>query len=354
MPNVGGEWHRLLDLETPEDWGVFTQPGGLAKNAENLAFLTQTPETLKMPLDHPDRQAQGRSYYNRLVKRSPAWVKRYVHAQLGDDPDGTAVFRESFTRNFHVVPGKRLTPGIGHNGGPSIFDDYEESEGIPQPDVDVFQGGITPDQGMQLLVGQDFGRNPCAVICQLDHRGRFLVLEEIVSTGVGLQTHITNRLRPTLMQPRYLGMPVLVVGDPSGVARDNYEESCFDLLEREGFTTQSAPTNAIDPRLRAVENLLLQQVGGKAMFLLDEGRCPNLLKALMGLYRYGKMNNGQIRPVPDKTNPWSDLADALQYAALMAQPGAYTAVAKALKGALRRRGVGNSQQRKRISPRGWA
>jgi hypothetical protein len=359
MPNVGSEWHRLLDLEVPDDWKVYLQPGGLEPEAENLNWLTQTPITLALPLDHPDRLEQGRTYYRRLSKRAKSWVKRYVHAQYGDDPDGTAVFGESFVRNFHVVPGKRLGPpvsydtydsapdsesepnaGIGHNGGPPIVE---------------YEGGLTPIPGMPLIVGQDFARNPCAVITQLDPRGRFLVLDEIVSVGIGLWQHLTQRLRPMLSQPRYLGFQILVVGDPSGNIRDAYEETSFDLVERAGFTCQPAPTNRIAPRLSAVEGLLLQQIGGKAAFLLDEGRCPSLLKALMGLYKYGKTAQGQTKPLPDKTNPWSDLADALQYAALGAQPEAQLEIARTLKHAQRRFRVGidSDAHRARRSARGW-
>jgi hypothetical protein len=49
----------------------------------------------------------------------------------------------------------------------------------------------------------------------------------------------------------------LRVGDPSGVAKGNVsEESCFDALQRLGLPCFPAPTNDIEPRLRAVEALL--------------------------------------------------------------------------------------------------
>jgi hypothetical protein len=55
-------------------------------------------------------------------------------------------------------------------------------------------------------------------------------------------------------------MKMCVVGDPSGVAKSNIsEESCFDAVQRHGLPAYPAPTNDIEPRLRAVENLLLRQ-----------------------------------------------------------------------------------------------
>ena len=146
MPTEGSDWHKFMDLNTPPDWQVFIQPSGLDDDAENLDWLTQTSETLKLPVGDPRRRAQGRTYYERLARgHGEDWVKRYVMAQYGNDPSGTAVFRESFRRSFHVVD--ELMPVVGH----------------------------------PLILGQDFGRDPCTVICQLDHKGRLLVLEEVIA-----------------------------------------------------------------------------------------------------------------------------------------------------------------------------
>ena len=103
MPSEGTEWHKFMELDTPIDWQIFIQPGGLDKHAENLAWLTQTAETMKLGANDERRLAQGRSYYERLARgHGLDWVLRYVHAKYGNDPSGTAVFRESFNRSFHV------------------------------------------------------------------------------------------------------------------------------------------------------------------------------------------------------------------------------------------------------------
>lgn len=315
MPNEGSEWHKKLTEDLPDDWEVFFQPGGLDPTAENLNWLTQTPETLKLPLGDPKRIAQGRSYYTRLASsQGAAWVKRYVHAQFGTDPDGTAVFNGSFSRSFHVVKGTRL-----NNPAP-------EGDEVP-----LYEGGIEVHRGYPLIVGQDFARNPCSVITQLDPRGRFNALEEIVVEDIGLETHILKNLRPRLMQPRYMGLPVIVIGDPSGVAKGPFgEENAFDILRRHGFACFQASTNLIEPRIRAVEKLMLAAVAGDAMFRVDEGRCSNLIRALGGLYRYGKTKDGETKPKPEKKHPWSDIADALQYAALGADVGMQSIVTKVL------------------------
>jgi len=294
FPTEGSDWHRLFELETPSEWQIFKQPGGLDDDAENLDWLTQTPETMKLPLGHPDRRAQGRKYYQRLSEgNSPDWVERYVHARYGNDPSGSAVFRTTFKRGFH----------LGHN--------------------------LTPIDGYPLIISQDFGRNPCALIGQLDHRGRLLVFEELASTDMGLELHIQRALRPALWDKRFIGRSVYLIGDPAGRQRStSYEETSFDLLKRNGFSCYPAPTNDIDKRIRAVEALLLQQEDGGPMLIIDEDRCPMLVRALSGMYRYAKKRSGELNVLPDKTHPWSDLADALQYMCLAVHGGLTDYVAR--------------------------
>jgi hypothetical protein len=155
FPSEGSAWHEMME-NPPEDMAVFKQPGGLDEHAENLNYLLQTPDTLKLPIDHPERVAQGRTYYARLARsRNKDWVDRYIHAKYAPDPSGTAVFKDSFSRAFHVV---------------------DDIEAINAP----------------LIVGQDFGRNPVSIILQMDHRGRVLVLEEIWAEDIGLLTHLPN------------------------------------------------------------------------------------------------------------------------------------------------------------------
>jgi hypothetical protein len=300
MPSEGTDWHKFMDTKTPIDWQIFIQPGGLEANAENLNWLTQTSETLKLPVDDPARIAQGRTYYERLARGHGAdWVKRYVHAQYGNDPSGTAVFRESFTRAFHVV--KNLQPVSGH----------------------------------PIIIGQDFGRDPCSVICQLDHRGRLLVLEEVAAEDIGLEAHVQRALRPALMHERYLGKAIAMVGDPSGISKSSiYEETTFDVLKRLGFMAFPAPTNDIDPRLRAVEAFLESQRDGGAAILFDEDRCPTLIQAMAGGYRFAKTRSGARKPLPDK-NEYSHIADALQYACLSAHGGMAGLFAKRMAGRIR-------------------
>lgn len=310
MPTEGDAWHKLMELDTPPDFQVFKQPGGLTPNAENVENL-------------PGQRA----YYERLSRgQSPAWIKRYVNAEYGDDPSGSAVFKETFKRSFHTVTLSR--PGA-------------------EPER---KHALEPVYGYPLIVAQDFGRNPCALICQMDHKGRGLVLEEIVSEDIGLELHLRQGLLPVLNKQEYAGRQVIVIGDPSGRQRStSYEETSFDVVKRAGLRAYPAPTNDINKRLRAVDALLLQQRDGGPALMIDADRCPTLVLALQGRYRYAKRKNGQLSPLPEKLHPWSDLADDLQYFCLVVQGGMH----EYLTNRIERVRTAQSAPRKRVTAAAW-
>lgn len=313
MPAEGSEWHDFMENALP-NWQMFIQPGGLAADAENLQWLLQTEETRKLAEDDPIRIAQGRKYYENLASgKNPDWIKRYVHAQYGNDPSGSAVFRETFLPNWHVFKQKTtaVTGGFGNISG-------------------TVEPGITPVGNAPIVIGMDFGRDPCAVITQVDGLGRLLVLGECVVEDMGLENAILRNLKPLLMNPRYLGKPIVVVGDPAGTAKSSlYEVTSFDMLKSCGFVAFPAPTNDVDARIQAVDAFLLQQRQGGPAFMIDGDHCPTLVRALSGGYRYAKTKAGVRKPTPDK-NSFSHVMDALQYAALAAHGGMSGVIARKL------------------------
>lgn len=272
MPTLGSPWHELMEVKRPPNWQVFIQPGGLEPNAENIDNL---------------KSLGGVEYYYRLARGSnQAWIDRYVHAKYGEDPSGTAVWGKSFKRAFHVVD------------------------------------NLEPVTGQILIIAQDFGRNPCSLILQPDHKGRLLVLDEVIAEDIGLEQHIILSLKPKLWSERYIGRMMCAVGDPSGRSKSSIsEETCFDTMIRMGIPAYPAQTNDIDPRVRAVETMLLQQRDGGPALVIDGSRCPTLVRALAGSYRYAKDKAGQTKPMPEKKHPWSDVADALQYGCLVFNAG---------------------------------
>jgi hypothetical protein len=262
-PDEDSEWYTKLEIAMPPNWKLFKQPGGLEKTAENLPNL---PE----------------KYYENLEANNNAdWVDVHVHANYGKSLSGQAVFRATFRPDFHVT--------------------YEDIESIP---------------GMPVMIGQDFGRTPCALIGQIDNVGRLVIFREVTSEDMGIEKFCTHSLRPILYQ-HYQGKEIFLVGDPSGKFKGQIsEESPFDALIRLGFKIYGAPTNDIEPRLRSVEQLLLHQIDGGPMLLINGTHCPQLVQAMKFWYRYRRKQTGVLDDKPEKNHPWSDLADCLQYMAL--------------------------------------
>jgi hypothetical protein len=291
MPTEGTPWEAAVSSPPPE-WQVFVQPSGLSAEAENLNWLLQTPTTLALPIDHPDRLAKGREYYQRLsTSTNPAWVKRYVMAEFGPDPSGAAVYAGMFFSAFHCRDELLVIPGA------------------------------------PLLIGLDLGRDPWAVLGQIDSMSRLLVHEEIPADDIGLRLQLP-RIRQVVSGRRYVGCPVCIIFDPAGMSKSQHDElTSFDVISSYGFMCMPAPTNRLAPRLNAVERFLTESRGGTAAMLLDRSRVPKLIGALNGSYRFKYNQMGESQPSPEK-NPWSHVADAHQYLCQGASGGTANAIAR--------------------------
>jgi len=298
------------------DYPTFDRHGNQTGGAENLNWLLQNAETVKFPLNCKPRIDQGRKYYENIVAtygETHDYVNRYVYANYGNDPSGAAVFKESYRADFHTVDDTLVIPGY------------------------------------PIYVGQDFGRNPWSLICQVDHMGRLLVHEEVKADNIGLEKHVWQNLRPRLLQSKYQGLKVAMVGDPAGVAKSNIaEESCFDALKRLGFAAIPAPGNDIEPRIRSVEALLSRQTNGGPTLIISRQGCPKLCRALGGGYRYARTKEGALKPKPDKNEPegYSHIADCLQYVCMVVHGGMLPYVHDYLWGRKRRRA-------QKVTAAGW-
>ena len=276
MPTDGTPW-QIAVATPPPGWQVFIQPSGLSAEAENLNWLLQTEETRALPLDHPTRLAKGREYYERLsTSTNPAWVKRYVMAEFGPDPSGSAVYAGMFFIGFHCRDELLVIPGA------------------------------------PLLIGMDLGRDPWALIGQIDSMSRLLIHEEVAADDIGLKLQLP-RIRQVVSGRAYIGCPVCIVFDPSGMAKGNFDElNSHDVIRSFGFMAIPSPSNRLEPRLNAAERFMTETRGGTAAMLINRPKCPTLVGALNGGYRFKYNQIGESQPIPEK-NKWSHVADAHQY-----------------------------------------
>ncbi len=261
-PPLSGEWHNFLVSDKPDDCLFVHQPSGLDPRATWRRYL-------------PD------GYYERLVQgHDKDWVSTHVRSMWSPDLSGEAVFRNSFNPEFHIRQSLQGSPGLA------------------------------------LLLGADWGRTPAVLFAQLDARGRLCILKELLAENMNVELFYSTIVQPCMLN-EFTGYRHFLIGDPIGTAKsDRSEESIFDVLSRLGFNAIPAPTNDIAPRLRAVESRLLQAPGGEPGLLIDPVGCPMLVRALGHEYKYPRRKTGTVDDKPDKSHPWSDLADSLQYLCL--------------------------------------
>lgn len=260
-PDLETFWEEYLTNPPPKA-EVFFQPSALSPEADWLHYL---------PAGYYQTAAEG---------KSQEFIDVYIHAKFGKTLSGTPVFK-TFDADVHVAK-HSLTP--------------------------IRMGGYP------IIVAMDFGLCPAAAVMQATPTGRAIVLDELVSDGMGILRFCREKLNP-LMQRKYENMPIVVIGDPAGVQRTQTDEkTVYDILKAEGYEAIPAKTNSIVARIASVESLLSKRLDGGGALVIDPA-CTTIIGGLRGKYRYKTRRDGSAEATPDK-NAWSHIMDALQYGAL--------------------------------------
>ena len=266
-PDQDTFWEELLS-DPPDNVHVTIQPSGLSPEADWTRFL---------PDDYYDNLAQG---------KTEDWISVYIHAEFGKSLSGQPVFK-SFDRTAHTSK-EEITP---------MFSDDP------------------------LLIGIDAGLTPAAVIGQVAYDGRLVIYDSLISDGMGALRFVRERLKP-LLANKFPGRRSQVIIDPAAFQRVQTDErTVADIYKAEGFSVKPARSNAIAARLAAVEKFMTRVVDGKYGLVVDGVSANSLVQALAGKYRYKINTKGVKDEKPEKSHPWSDIADAFQYLCLHADGG---------------------------------
>jgi hypothetical protein len=278
------EWFDVLEVDLPSNWGYFIQPPGVTVTyaiddlSESEPIILTTGE---------NGEYLPETYYTDMIESNGGldsyFVRQYIFNEIAPSVAGEAVFRENFSNKFHVS-------------------DYE----------------LHPVDHMPLCIGVDGGRHPAAVITQLQGDGRVKVLGEVYGDNMGMEVFTTTILKPLLATDRYRGLPMFLVLDPSARNKSEVgEENLLQAYKRFGFVAVLATTNAIQPRLRIVDQWLQLTMQGKPALEFCCANCPNLTLSMGSRYRFKKRQDGSLDMAkPEKLHPWSEMADCLQYALL--------------------------------------
>jgi hypothetical protein len=172
-----------------------------------------------------------------------------------------------------------------------------------------------------LIIGVDAGLTPAAVIGQVAYDGRLVVYDAKISDGMGALRFLREVVKPLLVN-KFPGRRSVVIIDPAAFQRAQTDErTVADIWRSEGFFVKAAKSNSIAARISAVDRFLTRTIDGKHGVILDPEDALPLTQALAGKYRY-KINTKGVRDEsPEKSHPWSDVADAFQYLCMHADGG---------------------------------
>lgn len=266
-PDMDTFWEDLV-TDPPDNVHITIQPSGLSPEADWVEFL---------PADYYDNLAQG---------KTEDWIDVYIHAKFGKSLSGQPVFK-SFNRPTHVAK-EPIKPMSSSN---------------------------------PLLIGVDAGLTPSAVIGQVIHDGRVVIYDALTSDGMGALRFVREKLKPVLAN-KFTGYRAQIIIDPAAFQRVQTDErTVADIYKAEGFAVKPARTNSVAARIAAVDKFLTRSVDGKSGVLVCPDGASPLIHALAGKYRYKINTKGERDESPEKSHPWSDIADSFQYLCLHADGG---------------------------------
>ncbi len=188
------------------------------------------------------------------------------------------------------------------------------------------------------------GNTPATALLQRNAWGQLVVLDELTSENMGIETFLDRKLAPLLAKEQYLGCHVVIAPDPAGWAKQQIGEvSPVDIIKQRGFKVAKPVTNDPKRRIEAVERVLLKHVDGKPAFVVNP-HCKELIKGFRYGYRYRVNRTGVQDDKPEK-NASSHCMDGCQYGVLVAETGA--------DGALNQRNAYREVMLAPVSSRAW-
>ena len=263
-PDTDSWLYDLFEVKRPESHILLRQPPGLIQKKDGTYIENDKAEnTRNLPKNYYISQAAG---------KDRDYIKVQLMGEYGIFNQGDPVYKD-YTDDLHSLDGIKVLEGI------------------------------------DVIIGMDFGLTPAASFCQLTPSGHLNVFKEIVSFNMNLREFLDSKLMP-YVSSKLKGMNIIVCPDPSAVRREDSDgSSCVSVLESYGFKVDIPKTNQLDPRLSAVKFFLTRLIDGKPCLQLDRAEAPYLRKGFVNKYalvnKYGKKE-------PDK-NEYSHVHDSLQY-----------------------------------------
>lgn len=247
--------------DEPRNTRYFLQPSGFSPEAENVEHLPG-----------------GQDYYHNQAKnKSEAWVKQFLEAEWGYSVAGRPVV-PTFKSDLHVSE-----KPLSYN-----------------PDIPLI-GGFDPGvSGSAMIIGQE------------DLEGRLIVLAELVQEGMGASRFVSEKLRP-YMRRYFPDGKLIIAPDPAARNRTATDEKAVVDVLKKYYDVSVETNNRLPLRLDAIEHFTTRLVEGKPALWVDKAKCPILVRALKGGWRYSLDKNELVKGKEPEKNAFSHPGDAFGY-----------------------------------------
>lgn len=267
-PSTDHWLYDLFEVTRPESHIVFHQPAALLKTDKGYE---PNPEA-----ENIDHLKIGYDYYFKMMLgQSEEFIKVYVQGKYGIVSNGKSVYA-NYNDDLHSVE------------------------------------SIDLDTEHPFLLAWDYGTVSPACLLLQHVEGQLRCIYEFVCSYMDPKELYNASVKPFLAQ-YCQGMAIEVIGDPA----DTYHGR--SQLEECGLFPEAAHTNNIDARISAVKGFLNRLHNKQPSLLVSRKGCPKLRQGFISDYNYRRLRvvgEERYQDVPDKTHPFSDIHDCLQYGAM--------------------------------------
>lgn len=274
-------FYNVFEVDRPHNYAIYHQPPAVLDAPDSPYGYSTNPDADNI------RHLKPNYYLEFVSGKSKIFVDVYAKGLYGECVEGRKVFEE-------------------------YNDDLHSSDHLDFTD------------GYPLYCAFDFGLTPCMVVAQfIDNQLR--VIKEFVSESMGIENLIKERIQPYWTQYNMKRFVIAsCTADPAGIRRNDLNVSLptsIAVVTRDFAPTKPAMTNNIDIRLEGVRTYMNRMSMGKPSFIISRTGCPTLRKGFNGRYvlkstKRAGSSEEMYDKIPDKSHPWSDPQDCLQYIAL--------------------------------------
>jgi hypothetical protein len=266
-PPKNKHWIQVLEDTKPDkNLGVYHQPPALLKSEHGDWYVNEDADNIAFV---------GNSYYEEMIGRGEEFIKVYAQGKYGTIVDGKPVYA-NYNDDIHSV----------------------EDIGI--------------DSNEPIYMGWDFGLVSPACIIKQVAGGQIRAIKEFCCENETVESLYNSAVKPFL-NTYCKGLAIISTHDPA-----NTSEGARQLYEC-GIESKGNRTNHVEPRLSCVRSCLDKLNKGRPFYVISRKGCPLLREAMIGEYHFRRLKvvgDEKHLDLPNKVHPYSDIADADQYATM--------------------------------------